>query len=86
MTIYGDYFDRDTRALLAICDMAEVAAEFVIIDTFNGGNLEASYTDLNPTKTIPMIKQGSTSVTGSEAKQFYQHLLENHLRVKAMFY
>ena len=66
--------------------MAEVAAEFVIIDTFNGGNLEASYTDLNPTKTIPMIKQGSTSVTGSEAKQFYQHLLENHLRVKAMFY
>ena len=49
LKIHGDYFDRDTRALLAICDMAEVAAEFVIVDTFNGGNLEDSYRSLNPT-------------------------------------
>ena len=43
LTIFGDYFDRDTRALLAICDMAEVQADFTIVDTFNGGNLEANY-------------------------------------------
>ena len=58
LTIYGDYFDRDTRALLAICDMAEVDAVFTIVDTFNGGNLEESYVRLNPTKTIPMLRQG----------------------------
>jgi len=49
LTIYGDYFDRDTRALLAICDMSEVVSEFAMIDTFNGGNLEASYSQICPT-------------------------------------
>ena len=48
LTIYGDYFDRDTRALLVICDMAEVKADFIMVDTFNGGNLEPSYQELNP--------------------------------------
>ena len=41
--IYGDYFDRDTRAILALCDMVEVPTKFHIVDTFNGGNLESVY-------------------------------------------
>ena len=47
MKIYGDYFDRDTRALLTICDMSEVELDFVIVDTFNGGNLETAYKQVN---------------------------------------
>ena len=67
LKIHGDYFDRDTRALLAICDMAEVAAEFVIVDTFNGGNLEDSYRCVNPTQTIPMVSQGVTKAIAGGA-------------------
>ena len=56
--IFGDYFDRDTRALLTICDMAELKPNLRVIDTFNGSNLETSYTELNSTGTIPMIGYG----------------------------
>ena len=86
LTIHGDYFDRDTRALLAICDMAEVAAEFVIVDTFNGGNLEESYQTLNPSQTIPMVSQGALKAQGTDSKRFFQFLLENQARIKATFY
>ena len=34
LTIWGDYFNQDTRALLAICDMAEVQHEFKLVDSF----------------------------------------------------
>lgn len=77
LAICGDYFDRDTRALMAICDMAEVSFEFKVIDTFNGGNLEASYRELCPSSTIPLLKQGSQIISGSDIKQFYQHLVQN---------
>ena len=34
ITIWGDYFNQDTRALIAICDMSGVPADFKLIDTF----------------------------------------------------
>ena len=58
LKIYGDYFDRDTRAILALCDMAEVEIELVYVDTFNGGNLEETYKKVNPAATIPTLTQG----------------------------
>ena len=47
--------------------MAEVAAGFVIVDTFNGGNLEDSYRCVNPTQTIPMVSQGVTKAIAGGA-------------------
>ena len=78
--VYGDYFDRDTRAILALCDMVEVQTKFHIVDTFNGGNLEAEYVQLNETKTIPMLSQdfGDVSAKGSDPDVFYQYLKDNN--------
>ena len=35
VTIYGDYFNADTRALLVVCIMAQVDYRFSLVDTFN---------------------------------------------------
>ena len=59
MMIFGDYFDRDTRALLAVCDYAEVPVDFTVVDTFNGSNLEQSYENIAGTHSIPCIKLGT---------------------------
>lgn len=40
ITIWGDYFSSDTRALLAICEMADINAKFEEVDTFKQRNLE----------------------------------------------
>ena len=34
LTIWGDYFNQDTRAILAICAMAGLDADFKLVDTF----------------------------------------------------
>ena len=34
LTIYGDYFNADTRALLAVCLMADVEHTFALVDCF----------------------------------------------------
>ena len=54
--IYGDWFDRDTRTLLIMCDYAETIPDFELIDTFNKGNQETSYKEIFGTTVIPSIK------------------------------
>lgn len=60
MTILGDYFDRDTRSLLGMCDLAEIKASLQIVDVFNGSNLEQSYEESYGTKRIPIIQIGTS--------------------------
>ena len=55
-TVYGDYFNSDTRAILAICKHANIQHEFELIDTLAKENLDDSYKKLNPTGHIPMLK------------------------------
>ena len=35
VVIYGDFFNADTRALLAICIMSQIDYKFSLVDTFN---------------------------------------------------
>ena len=78
MTIYGDYYDRDTRALLAICDMCKVQVSFKYVCTFNGTNLEDSYTNMNVTGKIPTLSRGLNVVTTNVSiRAPYAFLLEN---------
>ena len=35
VVIYGDFFNADTRALLAICIMSQIDYKFSFVDTFN---------------------------------------------------
>ena len=81
LTIYGDWFNQDTRALIAICNMAEVPCEFVHVDTFNQENMRDPYVQLNPNSTIPMITEGMAKIIGDGASLYY-FLVNRHARIK----
>ena len=57
ITIWGDLFNQDTRALLIICEMAGAPHRFKLVDTFAKQNLEPEYEQMNPNRSIPIITQ-----------------------------
>ena len=85
ITIWRDYFNQDTRALLAICKMSSVKAEFSHVDTFKQENFNKSYTDLNPNSTVPMITEGPTKIIG-DGSSLYFYLVNKHTEVFKKFY
>eukprot|EP00354_Favella_ehrenbergii_P006498 CAMPEP_0170464824 /NCGR_PEP_ID=MMETSP0123-20130129/9393_1 /TAXON_ID=182087 /ORGANISM="Favella ehrenbergii, Strain Fehren 1" /LENGTH=98 /DNA_ID=CAMNT_0010730557 /DNA_START=97 /DNA_END=393 /DNA_ORIENTATION=- len=87
VSVHGDYFDRDTRSLLGMCDLAEVKASLQIVDTFNGGNLEMSYRESFATDSIPSIVIGNKKqVKDNNTNKLFQFLLENQARIKIRLY
>ena len=77
LTIWGDYFNQDTRALLAICEMAEVQHTFELVDTFQHVNKTESYTKVNPTQSIPMISDSKWKILG-DGIETYDFLVVNY--------
>ena len=51
VTIYGDYLDQDTRALLAICKIADEPYEFVHIDTLKHEQTKEDFKALTKLRT-----------------------------------
>ena len=47
--IWGDYFNQDTRALLAICRLSEFQVDYNEINTLQKVNLSENYSKMNPT-------------------------------------
>ena len=85
ITIWGDYFNQDTRALIAICEMSGVSANFQMVDTFTQKNFDKEYTDLNPNSTVPMITEGPTKIIG-DGSSLYFYLVNKHSPVFQKFY
>ena len=48
LIVYGDYFDQDTRSIIAICDIAGLKPKVEVIDTFKAEHMSDSFTKLNP--------------------------------------
>ena len=48
LTIYGDYFDSDSRALVTMLAIAGYAPEVRIIDQFQGDHTKAEFAQINP--------------------------------------
>jgi len=84
LRIWGDYFNQDTRALLAICEMAGAEIDFVKIDTLTKENMQESYMELNPNSTIPMLTHGNTKVIG-DGPAMFNYLVNSTERVAEHF-
>ena len=90
--IYGDYFNQDTRAILAICDISEVNREFVVVDSFKGEQKQAPFKHLNPACSIPLITEGTQEnptlkVAGDRnLADLYNYLIDNHVKVSQKLY
>lgn len=55
LTIYGDYFNSDTRTLLAILEISGTQYSFMEVDVFKGDHKRDSYKMINPNSEIPTI-------------------------------
>ena len=76
LKIWGDYFSQDTRALLAVCEIANADVEFVQVDTLAKQNLTSPFIDMNPNGTIPMLTHGHTKVIG-DGEAIFNYLVNS---------
>lgn len=84
VTIYGDYFNQDTRALLIICKLADLRVNFHLIDTFNGDHKTAFYKKLNPNQSIPMLQEGMAKVMSGTSMYYY--MINTKPKVKELLF
>ena len=84
-TVHGDYFSADTRALLAICEMADVPVTFQVVDTLEKANMQQEYLRINPTGHIPMLSAGLSRVV-APGYVIFEWILKTNEKAKAMFH
>ena len=64
LTLWGDHFNSETRAILSILEIANVPYEFVEVNTLEDKHKEDNYKRINPSGTIPFIENGNDKVIG----------------------
>ena len=64
LTVYGDHFNSDTRALLGILKVSGVPHQFEKISLLQEQNKQPSYLAQNPSGQIPMITEGQFKIIG----------------------
>ena len=64
IAVWGDYFDVETRTLLAILQMTDTPYIFNELDTLKEEHMKEPYFSENPTGNIPMMIQGQFKVIG----------------------
>ena len=69
LTIYGDYFQSETRSILAILDYCGLKYEFNEIDIIQGEHESESYMEINPTGTVPTLREGNILLIGGYSTQ-----------------
>lgn len=69
LLVYGDYFQSETRSILAILQYSGIKYEFNEIDIFQGEHEDESYIEINPTGTVPTLKEGNILLIGGYLTQ-----------------
>lgn len=85
LTVWGDYFNADTRTILAILYMAGVPHAMEEVDQFKGDHKKESYLAQNPSGQIPMITEGGFKILGGN-NIFLIYLCNSHQRIKDRLY
>ena len=85
ITIYGDYFSADTRALIVMCDIAEIEYTLEMIDTLNNDHSKDTYLALNPTGAIPMLTVGNNNVI-SQGQVLFDWIIQTSDKAKGHFH
>lgn len=67
ITLYGDYFNSDTRAVASILDLCDVKFELVPVNTLKEEHREESYLRINRAGTVPTLIVGQDKVLAGGA-------------------
>ena len=76
--IYGDNFDADSRALQALCEVANIEAHYEDCNVFSGEkSRKTEFQERNPTGTIPFLEDKDSLVL-AEGYQNFAYILTRH--------
>ena len=75
LTIYGDSFDADSRALQAVCEIAGIKATFVDCNMFSSDSRKDEFEEKNPTCSMPFLQDGNTLVLAEEGLQNFKYVI-----------
>ena len=65
--LLGHRFTPPTRACLALSELVGFACEFQSVDVWKGENEEASFLQINPAATVPVLVDGAFTLNQSHA-------------------
>ena len=85
LTVYGDYFNSDTRTLLGILKISQVAHSFQEVKMLKEEHRQPSYLAQNPSGQIPMITEGQFKIIGG-GNTFINFLVNSHKPVAEHLY
>ena len=55
LTVWGDYFDNDTRTIAILLNLSGVVFDFKELNTFVGQHVKADFAMINQACTIPFV-------------------------------
>ena len=85
LTVWGDFFNADTRTILSLLYIAGVPHQFEEVDYFKGEHQKEPYLSVNPTGQIPMVSEGSFKILGGN-NIYLVYLCNSHQRIKDKLY
>ncbi|TNV76023.1 hypothetical protein FGO68_gene14219 [Halteria grandinella] len=84
LVLLGDYFNAETRALIAILQLSETPFTLMEIDQLKEEHLKDQYLQVNPTGQVPTMLHGSFKIIGA-ANMFVGYLASCMPRVREKF-
>lgn len=81
--IWGDYYNADTRVLIAVLKIAGVPCEQIMMNTLANEHKESKigYDLVNPSGSIPTVVEGSYKILGGNNAQI-TYLCSTHLAIQ----
>ena len=61
-TLYGDYFDSDSRAIASTLEMCHIKFDFVPVETLKEQHKEENYLSINRAGIVPTLQFGNDKI------------------------
>ena len=65
LSVFGDWFDNDTRTITSLLKIGQVPYELTLVDLIQGQHLSEPYLSVNPLGSVPFILENDNMVLGS---------------------
>jgi len=85
ITLHGDYFNSDTRAIASILEVCEIKFQFINVNTLEDDHRKESYLRVNKAGSVPTLIVGDEKILGG-GSIFPLYLAGGYKEVKEKLY
>ena len=65
VTIFGDFFNSDTRAIASILELCEIKFQFICVNTLNDDHKKEAFLKINKAGFVPTLIIGDEKIIGT---------------------